>query len=512
MAAISWLALTLSLRELQGEAWHAVGIDLSLELFKAIVIGVCVGTGVEVYMKLTERREEKGKLERTLMTMLEQAQVKSVHPARVDCVGAFKKYVEDPNVRSISIVGISLREFLRPDGRMRPVWTAITQRLQREEIARLVANDRLNVKLLMLDPKSEEGLFRFKIEEQIETDSDSTRDVEQSINEIRRVQRSIFSNQTQKILRARLYGHCPFSFMFLTNRALFVQQYYYREQEDDLSTPVVEYAYPGPRHDLFRRSFNIIWRKAHEEYIRVGTALPIDRAHIKNIFRADQRAELSERQVQSIGAVQSGTIDILAVSGRYYVTSVDTSGALLSISRRQQHPVTIRIGILNPVSQQAIMRAVADDRPIGDIREALCQWDWNKHASSRLYQDINQTISRISDWRTRGHHFEGRVYSSSVTCALLITPTEMFVEQYIYGRTKKLQESYLLIGEYPVIEYDCSHANHLEHEIISSNFEIIWSCYSLSFDDFRQRNQREDFEKNLSTLLSELECGTSPTE
>jgi len=509
LTASASLAFIICFKGVHDEHWHEIENELLIEFFKSIFIGVCVGIAVEVYLHFMEHRAEKDEMEKTVLTMLETAHVKSVHPSRFDCLDAFKNEVENPNVRDVVIVGISLREFLGSNGRMRPVWTSIWKRLQREEVDRTNPASRLKVRLLMLDPKSEEGRFRSLSEVENKVESDSIRDVEQSVGEVHRIQELLYQNVPQAFLQMKLYAHCPFSFMFLAERRLFVQQYYYREQEEDLSTPVVEFSGPSPRYDLFHGSLEIIWRKAPEKAITVGTALPIERARIKNIYLADERPRLSQRQVECIYATDKGAIEILAVSGKYYMGDV-ASTALLKVSKKTPESVSVRLAVVNPVSQQAILRAVGDDRPVGDIRTALCSWDWKRHTNSRLYQDITQTRSRVSDWRDRGHRFEGRLYSSSISCALLITPKAMFVEQYIYGRTKQRQNLYQLVGEYPVIEYGSSTKDMTEREIISSNFQIVWDCYSISFDDFEARDQEVEFAKNLAILQEELNCNMTP--
>lgn len=511
--AAAWLVVVILVEEVEGEHVPKILSAIASEFFKAVIIGVCVGLGVEVYLKITERRAEQTAREQLTASMLSASDLKHLHSGRTECKEVFKKLAKDTNVRQIDIAGISLRDFLRTDGRLWEVWDSILQRLRDEELREAHNSQRLRIKLLLLDPLSAEGRFRYRVEERIVVDPDKPYDIDQALREIQRVRRSIYHDKPQDFLQVRLYGHCPFSFMFLTDGAAFVEQYYYRDELSSSTPPVLEYSTPSERSKLFRLSFDIIWDNAQEERITVGTALPIERARIRNIFRAEQRDELARRQVACIEAVKSGTIDILAISGNYYMSNERTTEALLSVSstKTNSQAIMVRLALVNPVSQQAILRAVADDRTIRDIKDALCKWDWTKHRGSRLYQDLQRSIYRVADWQERGYLFDLRLYSSSVACALLLTPDSMFIEQYVYGRTKKLQEKYLLRGEYPVIEYALTSKDEdkTEHEIISSNFQIIWDCYSIPYQEYLQRSQVDDFTTNLNTLQTELGCVVS---
>jgi hypothetical protein len=499
-------------------------VKLAEELAKTVFIAIGVGVGVEVYLKWLEHGEAKQEAERGT---LKSSDIKTLYTARGDAKESFKKLVEDPKINIVHIAGISLRDFLRSDGKMRQVWEAICRRLLEEENENLDPSARLRVRLLLLDPRSHEGRFRYKIEEPIVGDADKPYDIEQSLTEIDRAKRFIFRGTPQSFLQERLYGHCPFSFVFETESTIFVEQYYYREDEAeaDISAPLIEYEARSKRARLFKRSLEIIWEKARRNRITVGTALPVERASITNIFRADQRGELTRRQVKAIEAVIEGNIDILAISGGHYF---DTKNARMRAALRDatnpqdtSRLVNVRATLLNPVSQQAIFRAVADDRPISSIRNALCDWDWEKHRRSRLFRDITQITERVKTLVDAGYRVELRLYSSAVACALMLTPESAFVEQYIYGRTKKLQEQDVLIGEYPVIEYkllgpdknvNSEKDDEVEKEIILSTFQIVWDCYSIPYEDYIARGDHEskehaeEFKRNLAVLQEELNC------
>jgi len=74
-------------------------------------------------------------------------------------------WVNDPETRTIWLVGISHRDFLLPAGRLRDVWSAIHERLRQEsQDSNLGKEKRLHVRVLLLNPESSEGMFRQHIE------------------------------------------------------------------------------------------------------------------------------------------------------------------------------------------------------------------------------------------------------------------------------------------------------------------------------------------------------------
>lgn len=492
--AASWLVTIIVYDDVH--SLRKVAKDILEEFFKAIFIGISVGALVEIYLQSKEQREKQE-------AVLGKANVKGLHQSRRECLDEFERIASDPHVTSISIVGISLREFLRPskDSGMK-VWLAIKDRLHREKLDP-PRSGRLKVRLLVLDPSSDEGNFRLKLEEH-ENEAHKT-DVDQALNTIRQAHHEIYDEKDQDFLQIRFYGHCPFSFMFITEEDIFVEQYYYQNKPSGESPAVVQYAKRSPKYGVLKQSFDLIWKNAKPEPITTGTAVPIDKAGIENIFREDQRDELSHRQVFCIEKVKEGAIDILAISARHYVDpNKAVHHALLKVCSkdRKPAPVKVRIAVVNPVSQQAILRAVADDQTETDIRNHLRQWDWRKHKMSDLYLDVTRTRYRINNWK-KEHSVELRLYSSSVAYALLLTPTAMFMEQYIYGRTK--QDEKILRGEYPVIEFNTCNGR-TERDIVASSFQRVWEYFSISGEEYGEDSEEDEFQANLLSLQKELKC------
>lgn len=502
--AVAFLALACLVAAVIFKEVHSEGVpktmsEIGIELFKTVFIGGCVGLGIELYMKYIEGDSSR--------EMFEKSGIANIYSSRESVIEEFKKHVENRNIQHIHIVGISLRGFLSEEGKMRPVWDSILDRLSKEEEEKLDESERLHVRLLLLDPRSSEGHFRYKVEKPQEIGRYS--DIEQGINEIQRVQEQIYKGKPNAFFQARYYDHCPFSFLFVTEASVFLEQYYYRDFNRKAALPMIEFRNNSPQYGELQGSVGVIWKHAHTRPIEVGTAISIDRSNLKNIFREDNRLQQTKRQIECIRNTNTGTVDILAISGAHYIKEMLDDLRQTSLKKNGEGNVTVRFALVNPVSQQAIFRAVADGHTTEEIRGVLENYSWESHSQSKLYKDVDYAIQNILYWKDKGHSFDLHLYSCSVSCGLLLTQEAAFVGQYIYGRSKKLQQDNVLRSEYPLIEYQILESGNkaqIEQEILDCTFKIIWDYYSVPYDSFKNCKKEEEFNKNLIRLREELGC------
>jgi hypothetical protein len=118
-------------------------------------------------------------------------------------------------------------------------------------------------------------------------------------------------------------------------------------------------------------SLEVIWSHAQssDSLNQVGTATAIRGAQIRNIFRGEHyRTLLVANQVNAIRNAGGKSIDILTIAGPFYTSNAQIAPELQRISVPTKAPsgemrpgIPIRFAIINPVSQQAILRAVADE-------------------------------------------------------------------------------------------------------------------------------------------------------
>jgi hypothetical protein len=515
ISAFGWLLASFLLGKIQPGEISQTASAIGVSLFEAILIGTSVGIAVNLYLKHA--------LGETPKSILEKGNIDTIYTSRQSAEDDFKRLIQDrKKMRRLDIIGASLRDFLMPTGPLREVWTEIERRLADEHRKNIAPDDRLHVRLLLLDPQSSEGLFRHKVESSTIKSDGLPKDVEQGMTEVSRVQQKIYGDRPQVFLQARLYEHCPFAFMLITEAELYVQQYDYRDHRTKSVMPFIKYLHDTQQYNELEYSFETIWKYAasvRPSEHNVGTAAAIEQANLKNIFRKRQRRSLGGRQTECIVECRDylnpgDTIDILAITGNFYVSDFETFKTLREMAAKGEGSkgITVRLAIVNPVSQQAILRAVADSSPTTQIGEYLKSWSWTKHKNSELYQDAHRTINVVRGWMDQCS-FQIRLYSSSISCALLLTPRSKFIEQYVYGRSTQFREQRALGGEYPVFEYEMSEGEgveKIEQEILSSTFDVIWDHYSIEVDDYKV-DEEEEFKKNLQRLLEELNpAATSP--
>jgi hypothetical protein len=263
----------------------------------------------------------------------------------------------------------------------------------------------------------------------------------------------------------------------------------------------------------------------------VGTAKAIEQSKLRNIFRKEDRRDqlLTSRQIEAMkNAIKNtnadcrDTVDIMAISGRFYF-AYPASDSMRELGRDTK--VRVRVAVVNPTSQQAILRAIADTVAPDKVEEGLHSWDWEQHRKTDLYRDVEHTIGAVERWHGDGiNNIDLRLYSSSLACALLLTAEGSFIEQYLYGRSEAFAKGRHLGGEYPVMEYRTktdtdepggvhvllSEAGEpVEEEILTTTFEIVWRSFSVGANEFKHVNHEEEFNRNLTRLREELSCGRS---
>ena len=482
-------------------------IEIIVEIIKVVVIAAAAAVAVERVL-LREPEDD-------VRVKLRNVGIRDIFLNRQSAASEFLVSIEDDNIRHITITGISLRDFLRGGGTLYQVWRDICARLKREESANIPPDQRLNVRLLILSPNSDEGYFRHSIEsENQENPSGIPFDIPNALNTVRGTQQEIFGRIDPPFLQIRLYEHCPFSFIFATDTQLFVEQYDYRDQREQAAMPLITYQSGTQQYKEQMFSLDVIWAHARpaDLFDEVGTAAAVREAGIKNIFRRDHRSLLTIKQVRAIQSAKKNSVDILAISGRFYVSNPSIARELQDISRPDgnRSAVPIRVAIINPISQQAILRAVADSSPPDEVGEHLRKWNWMLHQQTDLYRDTRTVANTLFTWsQQRGCDVQVRMYSSSVACMILQTDKQAFVEQYMYGRSKAFQPGFVLGGDYPVIEYDVSDVDQgemIEHQVIAATFGMIWKFYSIAWEDYVASNEQEEFEANLARLRAELKA------
>jgi len=500
IGGLGWLLASFLLGQIPSNEFIKVASGFGITISKAVFIGSSVGFALSYYLGRA--------FGKTPTAIPKESGITTIYPDRILAADEYINLIKNKKINKVDIVGISLREFLSGGGTLKKVWEAICYRLKEEETANLRNAKRLTVRILILDRNSAEGLFRHNSEKETIGRAGLPLDVPQSIEEVKRVRFNILSEDTY-FLKIKLYEHCPFCFMFLTELCAFVEQYNYRDHKTPQRMPLLKYDGDSRNFHQLSHSFEIIWANAIEPRSdnQVGTAEAVYSSRMKNIFRHDQRAELSQREIECLNAIEKcpeATVDILAISGRFYTSNPIRETLIDIASKTNQQSCKVRIALLNPISQQAILRAVADSCAAEEISQTLQNWIWNQHVKTSLYVDVHRTVREFQNIIARGRNIEIHLYSCSVACALLLTPNAGFVEQYIYGRSIRHQKDRTLGGQCPCIEYELK--DTIEEEIFRASFDVIWNSYSIDISKYDNGAEEAEFQATMSRIHSIFKC------
>lgn len=507
--AMGFLLMALSFmleRQIATGLWN-VWFQILSELGKAAFIGSTAGAVVKYLLPADEEARQP----------LSQFGIDTLCVNREEALPFFLRAVRDSRTKNISLIGISLREFLFP-ARLHEVWQAIGERLKLEEKSNLPEADRLRIRLLLLDPTCPEGDFRAQIEMGLPYKLDE--DVPLGIlavialcNELHSLRSSAQNNVAcvPPVLEARIYQHGSFAFQFITDAFAIVEQYTYHDRAGGSSMPLLKYRRFSDAYEQLLHSYDIVWNRAQtasRNQPKVGVGKPLRESHLVRIFRQDDRDLLTERQDHVLRCRRPGDIiAIQALSGRFYMQRI--IDAIQTASRPAGRAAKIRFLIVNPISRGAILRVVADRSPIENIGAQLRQWTWKDHEASRLYLDVHDAIRRVKYLRDAGFDIELRLSAADLPCSMFLAHDSMFVEQYAYGRSRPFAAGMLLGGEYAVFEHERHATPNIpsEEKILQSAFEVLWDSCSISAGAYLSRLEPEErfFQSELEALISQTD-------
>jgi hypothetical protein len=441
--------------------------------------------------------------------ILQNHGIQNLHPSRERVADDLVEWIRDPSTTQISIVGISLRDFLPPGGRLHHAWQAIRERLEFEQSRTPPPLSRLRVNILLLNPKSAEGMFRYRVESTTLERGNLQEDVENSILQYKNALARVYHAEMSEFLELRLYEHGSFAFMVVTDEHALIEQYCYRDHTLAPAFPLIQYPRKSQSYKQLQYSFEVMWQYAQSIDLAlrgVGTAKGVHSARIHNIYRHDDRASLGERELESIRNAQPGQmVRIGAITARYYLR--DARETLHELTSPGPQQVSVRLLIVNPVSEAAIVRAITESGEPERVRDALNVWDWTRHRRSPLYHDATNTLEAVLWLRERGHSIELRLTPVAPTCAILQTPEAAFVEQYLLGRSRRFERGGVLGGEYPVFEFAApiaSEGKTMEVDLLDATFDLLWDHLSLSIDEYRAIDDELQFVANLRMLKASL--------
>src|SRR5262249_42371111 len=160
--ALGWLTASFLFGQVKCGEFSKEVSKYAGDIFRAIFIGSSVGVFVNFYWKHILGETPKAILERSGIDEVYTSEGR--RSPRQSAESDFLRLVTNRRTKRIDIIGASLRDFLIPIGNLRPVWAAIIEQLESQKNSNIAEKDRLQVRLLLLDPRSSEGLFRHNVE------------------------------------------------------------------------------------------------------------------------------------------------------------------------------------------------------------------------------------------------------------------------------------------------------------------------------------------------------------
>ena len=455
--ARNWLAF--SVRQLGGGLLVAALAGLLIQLLvgryrQQLSEGLTQFVEQDVTRDLREIREHIGVQTNALvqgsstLEAIRRTGVGEVWQSRGDALEAMKRDLEAPDLQSVRIMGISLNDFLRhdQDQSLHSVWKMLSSYLKGE---RKPPQSTLDVKVLVIDPNCHGALLRSFGEARQDDDLAGRLD-----EDVTATARRLADLKADVAARARtdpgigvsfdfrLYRATPTVFMMSTNRAAYMQPYYFwSKRHFETSMPVMRFETTFGL-EAMNDHFELLWDFASVDggsWLKacdIGHERGSYESGVVNIFTDhrqgyDRLCWLIENATERV-YIQGVSLKSFFEPGRLFA----------AVQRAIARPdVDLRIMLLDPDGTQARYRSFREhqfadhcDRQYQRYEEYFSQPGC--HRESTLSQDTGASIRHIQAIRRRDStsRFELRLYDASPSCFLMIADDHALVEQYHYGK------------------------------------------------------------------------------
>ena len=434
---------------------------------------------------------------RSLDTMITDGVV-AIYKSRKDAKEAISEELINEKNKTIRLLGISLRDFLKGDNLFYEEWKWVNERLKRDGNA-------LKVQLLLIDPCCEQAIYRAESEEPRKT-THRERNLYREITYLSELLSELLNELLNELpttltdnkpsLEVKLYNSSPSCNLMISDNFAFVEQYHYREEITSGSMPVMQYNINSQVGKEMASHFNFVWKRARNitSYIKeksIGAAEAINDSKILNIYL--ERNLLTERLEHIIEKVP-GTIIIMGISLSSYIKAGSILMKSLGMGEMEEEAKLkrkVRILLINPLSQQAKYRAARESN------HPYQEYTFDVHADHRLYNDTMGSIREINRLTKLKSPIEGGVYSSAPSCFIFLNEDSVFIEQYHYGQkeeAKKIKET-ILSRVVPVIEYS---KESTVYSLMKDHLDYVWKECSLSLEEFDKG--KDSLEANFNDL------------
>ena len=404
--------------------------------------------------------------------------------------------IENKNVKSLKIIGISLNDFVRDEHPiLHKAWKTVEDYIKSDKPPRKTEN--IEIKLLIIDPMSNGAFLRGSAEGTEDSHTRLYEDVIISMRHFRNLEK--ISSIGKKVkFSAKIYRTPPIMYLVWTPETSFVQQYYFRPKHSaDINIPVIQYHSKDPFlnlgnsiHDELQFHFDWIWDNAAfslQDYFKkhnIGIDSGSNNANIINIYYEKNLSQQKskERILYLIKNTQK-RLWIKGISLKSFFKYGDLFDAISNACSIAG--LDIKVLLIDPDCDQAKIRSFREYL-MNDETRNLSYFNDEERRKQPLYKDTMDSITNIRDHikelnnYCNKHNFSARIYHSSPEAFILITDESALIEQYHYGKirptTSQSSKGKILGGDFPVIEYKRNDKDSFDpYKILNNHFEFVFT-------------------------------------
>jgi hypothetical protein len=442
-----------------------------------------------------------GTLEALRRTGIERA-----YAVRGDALNEMRHDVEQHDLCSLLIMGVSLNDFLRSDQHdsLHSVWRLVTGYVKGD---RKITRP-LEIRILAIDPNCEGALLRSygesRGDDQLAGRLDE--DVKSTARRLGDLTKELAAMDSPGVsFEFRFYRSAPTLFLLRTNLVSYVQPYYFwSRRQFDISMPVFRLE-GSPLHQAMHDHFDLIWQHASVDGLAwldandVGIGRGALESGVVNVF--SDSATAYDRMCWLLDHAKE-RVWIQGVSLRSFFVP----GRLHAALRRaiSNESVDVRILVLDPKSEQARYRSFREHQFSDHCQNPIMSYsDYCAnpvcHEESTLSRETGDSMKRMHRLLRDGNRTEVRLYSTAPSCFALIADRSVLVEQYHYGKAipaefmqdhgtppvlgKDMALLEYSFGTNPLLLSGSSDGSRNSYDLIKSHFDFVFQHCSTPLPD-----------------------------
>jgi hypothetical protein len=414
-----------------------------------------------------------------------------------------RRDLEAQDLRSIRIIGISLNDFLRNDQHqsLHSVWKLILSYVRGDR----KPQSALDVRILVIDPNCYGALLRSFGE--IREDDDLAGRLDQDVTATARrladlkaeaATRSAANPEIAVTFDFRLYRVAPTVFMVSTDKAAYMQPYYFwPKRQFETSMPVMRFETPFGR-EAMEDHFELLWRFASVDGVswlnahEIGLERGSYESGVVNLFTDQQQGY--GRLCWLIEHARE-RVYILGISLKSFF---EPGSLFAAVQRAIARPgVDVRILLLDPDGTQAKYRSFREHQFADHCDREYQRYEEyggnpECHRESTLAQDTRASIRHIQaiERRDSTSGFRLKLYDASPTCFLMVADDRALVEQYHYGkyvpggRTERLGAPPILGKDMALVEFARTREDDPLIDLAGtrSSYDLLLNHFNFVFD------------------------------